>query len=536
MVFLTAQYLNDAPGFYYYDNVYNGWLPSAGRVWKMGGNNTNAASDFIGSTNAADVVFKRDNQNSGLISDGNTAFGFKTLLNLTYYPSLRSTAFGVSALQSFSGNDNTATGYQSMSGYSYGSGNTAVGAYSLNSSTNGVFGYNSCLGFQTLSKLSNGDENVAMGRNALFNLTYGSGNIALGAYAMENYATAAFLADPADTSTGIGKAAMRNLLDGSYGNLAVGSYAMEQGGGTHNNAFGRYALQVGYGNDNVAIGDEAMRNTAISSQNVAIGKMAMNRFNGNENVAIGNVVMMANNASGQFNSAVGSRALGLLMNGDGNTVMGYNAMSQLQNGAYNTAVGANTFATTGNFQYATAIGAGATVTASDQMRLGNATTASIGGIVGWTTLSDGRFKTNISEDVKGLEFVKKLRPVTYDLDRKAFADFIGSKHASEVRTSKESGFIAQEVEAAAKSCGFVFSGVDAPKNAKDAYGLRYDQFVVPLVKAVQEQQLTIESQQREIAEFKARLQRYEAVQNNLLKRLDTIEMRGAAANNSRLGK
>ncbi len=31
-----------------------------------------------------------------------------------------------------------------------------------------------------------------------------------------------------------------------------------------------------------------------------------------------------------------------------------------------------------------------------------------------------------------------------------------------------------------------FSGVDAPKNQNDLYGLRYDEFVVPLVKAVQE--------------------------------------------------
>ena len=34
--------------------------------------------------------------------------------------------------------------------------------------------------------------------------------------------------------------------------------------------------------------------------------------------------------------------------------------------------------------------------------------------------------------------------------------------------------------------GYDFSGVDAPKNDKDIYGLRYSEFVVPLVKAVQE--------------------------------------------------
>jgi len=48
------------------------------------------------------------------------------------------------------------------------------------------------------------------------------------------------------------------------------------------------------------------------------------------------------------------------------------------------------------------------------------------------------------------------------------------------------GFIAQEVEEAAKKVGFNFDGVDAPKNEHDLYGLRYAEFVVPLVKAVQE--------------------------------------------------
>jgi hypothetical protein len=45
------------------------------------------------------------------------------------------------------------------------------------------------------------------------------------------------------------------------------------------------------------------------------------------------------------------------------------------------------------------------------------------------------------------------------------------------------GFIAQEVEAAALALGYDFSGVDAPKNKTDFNGLRYAEFVVSLVKA-----------------------------------------------------
>ena len=69
----------------------------------------------------------------------------------------------------------------------------------------------------------------------------------------------------------------------------------------------------------------------------------------------------------------------------------------------------------------------------------------------------------------------------------------------------QTGFIAQEVEAAAQEIGFEFSGVDAPKNAKDHYGLRYAEFVPPLVKALQEQQKVIEAQQAEINTLKEQI-------------------------------
>jgi len=66
-----------------------------------------------------------------------------------------------------------------------------------------------------------------------------------------------------------------------------------------------------------------------------------------------------------------------------------------------------------------------------------------------------------------------------------------------------SGFIAQVAEVAAKSIGFDFSEVDAHEN--EYYGLRYAEFVVPLVKAVQEQQLMIEQLQQANAELLRRL-------------------------------
>ena len=70
----------------------------------------------------------------------------------------------------------------------------------------------------------------------------------------------------------------------------------------------------------------------------------------------------------------------------------------------------------------------------------------------------------------------------------------------EIRNSREkkaairySGFVAQEVEEAAELSNYVFSGVDKPEREEGLYGLRYAEFVVPLVKAVQE--LAVENDQ-----------------------------------------
>jgi uncharacterized protein YceH (UPF0502 family) len=67
-----------------------------------------------------------------------------------------------------------------------------------------------------------------------------------------------------------------------------------------------------------------------------------------------------------------------------------------------------------------------------------------------------------------------------------------------------SGFIAQDVEKAARSVGYDFSGVDAPENDRNPYGLRYSEFVVPLVKAVQELSEQAEAKAKEEAEAKSK--------------------------------
>jgi hypothetical protein len=119
--------------------------------------------------------------------------------------------------------------------------------------------------------------------------------------------------------------------------------------------------------------------------------------------------------------------------------------------------------------------------------------------------------------VKGLDFIMKLRPVVYNFQTRKYDEFIKGnvgtdfKFASSVDYSESekmlhNGFIAQEVEQAAMKSGYQFDGVITPKNSRETYGLSYSQFVVPLVKAVQEQQQIIEGQNKRIDQLQLQLE------------------------------
>jgi len=229
----------------------------------------------------------------------------------------------------------------------------------------------------------------------------------------------------------------------------------------------------------------------------------------NDNVSFG-YGALRNNPSSGANTAIGYQALYGNTQGNNNTAVGFLALNTNTTGHSNTAIGS--FSSCGStLTNATAIGYNAKATASDQVRIGNSSISSI--VLGnnATITSDGRTKRNIRAEVPGLSFINQLQPVMYNFDLKVldeleksddpkintFRDSLLMARSPEekaidakARANKEkivySGFIAQDVEKAAQSIGYDFSGVDAPENGKGAYGLRYAEFVVPLVKAVQE--------------------------------------------------
>ena len=347
--------------------------------------------------------------------------------------------------------------------------NTANGYEALYSNT---IGYdNTANGFNALYSNTDGWENTANGSIALYSNTFGYDNTANGYEALYSNTNG-------DGNTANGHGALYSNTTG-WDNTAIGKYALHSNTSSSNTATGAYALRYNAGSYNTASGVSAL----------------------------------LYNTTGSRNSANGYRALRSNTTGTWNTANGYYSLFSNSTGNDNTAIGnsANSIGTA--YDNSTGLGYNADNTASNSVLVGNSSVTSIGGQVAWTTLSDKRFKTDVRKDeVKGLEFITALEPVTYNYDIDAQAAWkeqnYGEKNTDQwegkydIEQIRFSGFIAQDVEKLARSIGYEFSGVDAPKNDKDVYGLRYAEFVVPLVKGMQEQQEQIEQQQNEIQELK----------------------------------
>lgn len=261
----------------------------------------------------------------------------------------------------------------------------------------------------------------------------------------------------------------------SAGNIFIGNAA-----GTH--------CYIPYGRDNVGIGDLALNH--VNLQN-------------------GNIV------SGGWNTAVGGESLKNNESGFSNTGVGFRSLFFNTTGYYNTALGYAANVGAGNLDNATAIGAFTQAINSNSVVIGNPMVTSIGGPVSWTNLSDGRFKRNVAEDVPGMSFVRRLRPVTYTLDVAGLTKSLRAPLDSALQSLEKdielasgirhTGFIAQEVEAAAQAVDYDFSGLKKPQSESDQYGLAYADFVPSLVKALQEQQAQIDAQKKTQEQQAARI-------------------------------
>jgi hypothetical protein len=257
--------------------------------------------------------------------------------------------------------------------------------------------------------------------------------------------------------------------------------------GGSNTAVGVFALIANTtGGGNTATGKQTLSSNTTGIYNTANGVQALDvNTTGNYNTANG-VSALTSNTTGYYNTAVGADALRINTAGIGNTAIGLSSGTSNTTGNYNTFLGSGSNASANDFSNVTAIGYGAIVNASNKVRIGNALVTVIEGQVAMTTASDIRLKKDVADVTHGLDFIKQLRPVEYRMkqgnDRKDF------------------GFIAQEVEAL---LGTEYNVLGIGGDADRTLSLRYTDFIAPLVKAVQEQQVVIGNQQTTIDRLKA---------------------------------
>ena len=448
----------------------------------------------------------------------NTGFGYKALYS--YESGYCNTAVGAEVLSvNTSGSYNTGLGTFALKNNTTGTNNTATGLYCLTFNSTGS--YNTASGYYAMYDNHSGAHNTVSGTFALRYNNGGSGNVVMGHAAMYYNTTG-------HSNVALGARTLTRNTDRS--NLvAVGDSALYHNGSeatadfhsAYNTAVGSKSLFSNTtGFNNTSHGFQTLYSNTTGAYNTACGyKTLYTNTTGEMNTGLGNYAL-TNNLEGRRNTANGCDALGSNTLGSYNTAHGMYALYYNITGDYNTAVGYSagpSSTSSDNLVNTGAFGYNARVSASNTIRIGNSSIAQIGGYAAWSNLSDGRFKTSITQNVPGLEFIMKLKPVTFHWDLYALEAFQGTdgenkqnSKMEKARIEKEkkiyTGFIAQEVEKAATECGYDFSAIIRPTTPESTYHLSYAEFVVPLVKAIQEQQKQIEKQQQQIEQLMREIQ------------------------------
>jgi trimeric autotransporter adhesin len=437
----------------------------SGSGWSITGNSSTVdGTNFLGTTDDIPFNIRVNNQKAGRID--------RTLQN---------TFFGYQVGNVNSAANNSFIGYISGAANTTGDRNTFVGSLSGASNTTGT--ENTAIGHQSLNSNTTGYDNTALGEEALRSNTTGIGNTATGESCLEYNTTASF-----NTANGY-EAMFLNTI--GISNVAMGYRAL-----TANTTASR----------NIAIGHDAINNQSFSnggveweSDNIGIGYRSLqsnqptNTSNGYRNVGIGTRTL-DNNTTGATNVAVGYEAGNNNTTGSNNTFLGYQA-----NVASNS------------LNNATAIGNGATVSSSNRIRLGNTSVTNVESYGNFNTISDRRLKNNITDNAIGLNFIKAVRPVQYELKSQTGIVY--------------DGFVAQEIDSIMQKQGIKnFSGLSRPQNAENTEGgyftVSYSTFVVPLVNAVKELDAKHEKVVDENTHLKAELDRIKAENATLKANID----------------
>lgn len=250
------------------------------------------------------------------------------------------------------------------------------------------------------------------------------------------------------------------------------------------------------GNLNVVLGTEAgYRNYGGSSVLIGYraGGYANSSSSGNSNVCVG-MYSLYNVTSGSDNVVLGKDAGDTITTGIRNVCIGRNANPSQYNGEYQIILGHDISGPGDNHAM---IGRGG----QGYWKLSHTVNT------GWVFVSDERIKKNIQKDTLGLEFINKIRPVTYnhkkneEIDKDFLDSTVNWKKGDADDTVLHRGLVAQEVKAAMKEVGNTdFDGWSQDDDGMQ--GISKEAFITPLINAVKELSAEVTALKAEVAALK----------------------------------
>ena len=438
-------------------------------------------------------------------ADGTVAVGNAALLNLT--SGSGNTAVGFECLDAAVTSDyNTAVGYQSLSAVNSDDvgDNTAVGYQAGLAATSAV---NSVLiGSGAGVALTASNDCIAIGYQALDGATSGNhSNVAIGKSSMGGSWSSAGV----ESCVAVGNATMVGVLTSTaVGSVAVGYSALNAlTSGATNTAVGfTTGALLTDGANNTFVGYQAGDETHISANNnTAVGAGAFGGTHtgsasfANDAFGVNALGSGAMNGS-SHNVALGAGTLGAVTNGTSNVGVGHAAGDYITTGDQNVCIGHAADVDDVDAQCRIVIGYNFNGTADNAVHFGNNTShirCDFNADQTWDASSDRRQKKDIKESELGLDFIKDLKPSKYRYKSPSEFPEEWKAHNPEDKSPMGGsdkyyyGFIAQDVKEAidkhdASDYGVWNSDTDGRQRVSR------EQFVVSLVKAVQELSAKVE--------------------------------------------
>ena len=387
--------------------------------------------------------------------------------------------------------------------------NASGGGSSVNEGS-GTGGHNSSVIYSQngLQLNTTGSANTGVGYNSLFNNTTGSNNVAIGNSALYTNTNSTD-----NIAIGYQSLYALNFSLGANYNIGIGTQALYHSHGVKNVAIGYQAMYQATSTDgnsqsNVAIGDATLYNNISGGSNVAIGSSAMfNNTTGSDNFALG-ASSLLNNTTGTYNVGIGIVAMRENLTGTQNVGIGLSALRYSTANNYQVGIGSMAGANSA-YDNITCLGNGTDTTGANQVQLGNSsTTTYVYGTV--QNRSDARDKTNIIDNPLGLNFIMSLKPKQWQWNYRT--DYIIREvdpltndikittlvnDGSKTRSRYHNGFIAQDIKAYMDTNNIDFAGYQDHniQGGDDVLSLGYDEFIAPLVKAIQELKAIVDNQQ-----------------------------------------